>query len=291
MTGSSTTGLSRNQSPLVATDAAFPDIESNLVQSSQQLVLPWIMILGRDFAYEETIHGSFRSGEKVLYVGAGLSTFPMEGRALGLEITAVDKLFGLNPDQIETQFKETIDRWRKDPQAGVLDKDQQVRGHVALEQRTRVADKAAVLKIINQFESNANAFIADFRARRGSTYLCSTLPALDNLRGRYDKIVVSNLLNAYSDETGPQDKGVHFTHRDTLRSFMRLLDFVAADGEISVFPHTTGRHKKAPYESALIHALAERNFVIQEQPIGKIDFIYPTPQHWRSVLKIKTRLP
>ena|GEM_PF-4400259 len=151
-----------------------------------------------------------------------------------------------------------------------------------------MVDKGAVLEIINRFELNAQAFITDFRERKGSTYLCSELPALNNLSGKYDKVVMSNLLNAYSDEAGPQDKGVHFTHKDTLQSFLNLVNFVAPNGELSVFPHTTGRHEKAPYYLALRQALSEKQFVIEEPPIGKIDFIYSTPEHWRSVLKIKT---
>lgn len=270
-------------------DVVYPDTDSNLVRAEEQLVLPWIMILGRDLAYEETIHGRFRSGEKVLYVGAGLSTFPIEGRTRGVEVTAVDKLFHLEPDQIEEHFRETIARWRKDPQAGVLDQDGHVRGHVAHEQRTRVADKGAILEVINRFESNADAFIADFRARKGATYLPAMLPDLSEISGKFDRVVMSNLLNAYSDEAGPQQRGVHFSHRDTLRSFLRLLELVGSQGEISVFPHTTGRHKRAPYAAALEAALAERGFVSSEQPVGKIDFVYPTPHHWRSVLRIKAR--
>lgn len=68
---------------------------------------------------------------------------------------------------------------------------------------------------------------------------------------------------------------------------VRLIDFTGVGGEISVFTHTTSRHRSAPYEAALRDAIASRNCVLEVFPLGDINFIYPISKHWRYIRRIR----
>ncbi len=196
--------------------------------SKQGLQLDKVVLLGRTLdEYQRYFAFEARTciGQSVLDVASGVSSFAAEASALGLDVTALDPIYDLSPDEIEARCGPDLDavttaigglpvyRWQfyKDPQG---------------------------MRIFR--ERACRTFLADFRAQGSRRYLSGSFPQLPVASRCFDLALVSYFLFVYEDQFSYE------FHRDSIMELMRV-----TRGEARIYPTVTFEGVKSQYLARL----------------------------------------
>lgn len=188
------------------------------------LQLDKVVLLGRTldeyqryFAFE----ARERVGQSVLDVASGVSSFAAEASALGLDVTALDPIYSLSPDDIEARCGPDLEHVLRSI-VGLT-----VYRWEFYQDRER----------LRQFRERAwRTFLEDFRRHAQTRYRTGALPELPLASRRFDLTLVSYFLFVYED---------HFSyefHRDSILELMRV-----TRGEARIYPTVTFEGVKSHY--------------------------------------------
>jgi hypothetical protein len=151
-------------------------------------------------------------GKAILDVGAGVSSFTAEARAMGLQATAFDKIYGLPAEQIRHRCEDDLEE-------------------VAREIGRKAVYKWNFYKTpegMREFRARAyRAFLTDF-AEQPKHYVAGELPRTGFADNQFDLTLVSYLLFVYEEQLS------YKFHKETLLELLRI-----TRGEIRIYPTVT----------------------------------------------------
>lgn len=151
-------------------------------------------------------------GKAILDVGAGVSSFTAEARAMGLEVTAFDKIYGSPAEQIRHRCEDDLEL---------------VVGEIG----RKPVYKWNFYKTpegMREFRARAyRAFFKDF-AEQPKHYVAGELPRTAFADSQFDLTLVSYLLFVYEEQLS------YKFHKETLLELLRI-----TRGEIRVYPTVT----------------------------------------------------
>jgi hypothetical protein len=190
----------------------------------QGLVLDKVVLLGRTLEeYRRYFALDLESlrGKAILDVASGVSSFCVETRQLGLEVTAFDAIYGLPAEQIERRCEADLTH--------VTDAVRNL--------KTYRWDFYKSVENLRRFRERAyRTFLADYRERPNAHYAPGHLPKLPFRDAQFDLTLVSYLLFVYEDQLDYE------FHRQSLLEIMRV-----TRGEARVYPIVTFEAARSSY--------------------------------------------
>jgi len=205
------------------------------------LQLDRVVLLGRTFEeYRQyfLLDPEKLAGRRVLDVAGGVGSFCAEANALGIQVTAVDPIYALAPEEIGAQAPQDLDLVIRSVAGLPTYKWQNYRDpeHVR-ELRGRALE----------------SFLRDYPAGRGTRYIIGALPSLPFADRSFDLALASYFLFAYDD------KFDYEFHRDSIRELMRV-----ASGEARVYPTVNFEAKRSEHLERMMRdpALGDLRFEI-----------------------------
>lgn len=181
----------------------------------QGLDLDRVVLLGRTLdEYRRAFGLDLESwkGKRILDVAAGVSSFTAEGCVLGFHVTAFDRIYSADVEEIRRHCERDLEEVARE-----IGKKPVYRWEFY-----KTAEGMRVYR-----ERAYRMFLKDFVARR-ERYVAGELPRLPFRDGEFGLTLVSYLIFVYEEQLG------YAFHKDTLRELMR----VTAE-EIRVYPIVT----------------------------------------------------
>lgn len=190
----------------------------------QGLDLDRVVLLGRTF--EEYVRFFALNlddlrGKAILDVAAGVSSFCAEAKELGLNVTAMDRIYELP--------------WEKIQQRCVLDLDfvSKAIGNLNVYRW----DFYKSPERLRQLRERAyQKFLADYTTGQGTRYVFGELPRLPFADKQFDLVLVSYLLLVYEDQFS------YDFHRNSILEILRV-----AAGEARIYPLVTFEAQRSKY--------------------------------------------
>lgn len=211
---------------------------SNPSSPKQGLDLNRVVLLGRTLEEYRRFFGldlEQLRGRRILDVAAGVSSFTAEASALGLNVTAFDRIYSTPVEELERRCAHDLDEV-----AGAIgDKPVYKWDFYKSPQGMRAFRERAF-----------RAFIDDFRMKRGR-YVAGELPNLPFGSAEFDLTLVSYLLLVYEDQLS------YDFHKETLCELLRV-----TGGEIRVYPIVTFEASPSKYLERLRAEFADCEFQI-----------------------------
>jgi len=193
------------------------------MSSKRGLQLDRVVLLGRTFqeycAYF-LLEPEALKGQRILDVAGGVSSFCAEASAAGIQVTSLDPIYDLAPDEISRRAGPDLEKVI----AGV-------RG-LPTYRWTAYRDPEHMRELRQRA---LELFLPDFTTHP-ERYVTGALPKLPFPDKQFDLTLVSYLLFAYQD---------HFTyefHRDSLLELMRV-----TRAELRIYPTVTFEAEPSPY--------------------------------------------
>jgi len=190
----------------------------------QGLVLDKVVLLGRTLdEYRRCFALDLPGlrGKAILDVASGVSSFCVEGHALGLNVTAFDAIYELPADEIRQRCESDLD-------------------HVTAaigNLKTYRWDFYTSPEHLRRFRERAyRAFLADYRASGKKRYVPGRLPKLQFRDDEFDLTLVSYLLLVYEDQLDYE------FHKQSLVEIMRV-----TRGEARIYPVVTFEGHRSAY--------------------------------------------
>jgi hypothetical protein len=182
-----------------------------------------VVLLGRtleEYAQFFSLDVEALRGKKILDVAGGVSSFTAEARAKGIEVTAFDRIYGADAEEIQKRCEHDL-------------------GEVAAAIGSKAVycwDFYKTPEGMRAFRERAyKTFVADYRNRPG-WYVAGELPRLPFADREFDLTLVSYLLLVYEEQLSYE------FHLDTLRELMRV-----TRGEIRIYPIVTFEAEPSKY--------------------------------------------
>ena len=182
----------------------------------QGLVLNKVVLLGRtleEYRHFFCLNLESWKGSRILDVAAGVSSFRYEAHQAGLDVTAFDAIYGMDPDEIKHRCEADLDH--------VV---QAIQGL-----KTYRWDFYKSPKTMRQFREAAyRSFLTDYRTQGSKCYVPGLLPELPFADASFDLSLVSYLMFVYEDQFDYE------FHKQALLEIMRV-----TRGEARFYPITT----------------------------------------------------
>ncbi|HEU0040444.1 MAG TPA: hypothetical protein VFR76_14340 [Verrucomicrobiae bacterium] len=211
----------------------------------QGLILDKVVLLGRTLdeyrRYFALDLPSLR-GKAILDVAAGVSSFCVEGRAVGLNVTAFDAIYELPAEEIQRRCELDLD-------------------HVTAaigDLKTYRWDFYQSPENLRRFRERAfRAFLDDYRGQRKESYVPGRLPRLPFRDEQFDLTLVSYLLFVYEDQLSYE------FHKQSVLEMMRV-----TRGEARLYPLVTFEATRSTYLDRLREDRELRHLGFQEVQTG-----------------------
>jgi hypothetical protein len=198
------------------------------------------------------------AGKAVLDVASGVSSFCAEANRRGIDVTAFDPIYELQPDEI---------RRRCEPDLEYVTKEI---GRVAAYRWGFYKDPEGM----RQYRERAyRTFLPDFEQHRGTRYLSGKLPRTPFRDGQFDLTLVSYFLFVYEDQ---------FDYEFHRQSILELARITA--GELRIYPGVNFKAERCRFVDPLKKEAALQHFQFEEVPT---DFEFLAGSNW--FLRMKRR--
>lgn len=188
------------------------------------LVLDKVVLLGRtleEYRRYFALDLEALRGKAILDVASGVSSFRVEAQKAGLQVTAFDAIYEMSADEIQQRCEADLKH--------VLDA---IKGL-----KTYRWDFYKSPENLRRFREAAyRAFLADYRANAGNSYVPGRLPKLPFGDDHFDLTLVSYLLFAYEDQLDYE------FHQQSLLEIMRV-----TRTEARFYPLTTFEAQRSSY--------------------------------------------
>jgi len=184
-------------------------------------------------------------------VAAGVSSFRAEAAARGLDVTAVDLIYDMDPDEILARCGPDLDH--------VL---QAVTGLPTY----RWDFYESPEKLRTYRERAYRTFLEDYRLLRGERYKPARLPQLPFGDSAYDLTLVSYLIFVSSDQLD------YNFHKESVREIMRV-----TRGEARFYPLVTFEARRSAYVDRLVNDPDLRHLTFAEV---RTDFEFLLSSNW-----------
>jgi SAM-dependent methyltransferase len=190
----------------------------------QGLVLDKVVLLGRtleEYRRYFALDLEALRGRAILDVASGVSSFRAEAQQAGLQVTAFDAIYEMSPDEIQRRCEADLEH--------VLDAIKSL--------KTYRWDFYKSPENLRRFRETAyRAFLADYRANAGTSYVPGRLPQLPFGDGQFDLTLVSYLMFVYEDQLD------YAFHQQSLLEIMRV-----TRTEARFYPLTTFEARRSGY--------------------------------------------
>lgn len=206
------------------------------MSSPTGLQLDRVVLLGRtlpEYCEYFALNLSHLKGKKILDVASGVSSFTAEASAAGLDVTAVDPIYSLDPQQISRQSDADLDLVATSVQG--LD--------------TYRWDYYRSVEGLREFRRTAkNLFLADFQ-NCPQRYVPAKLPSLPFRAAQFDLTLVSYFLLVYQAQ---------FDYPFHRAAFLELLRVTRE--ELRIYPIVTFEAQRSSYLELLSSDPAFRDY-------------------------------
>jgi len=188
------------------------------------LVLDKVVLLGRlldEYRRYFALDVPGLRGKAILDVASGVSSFCVEGHALGLNVTAFDAIYELPAEEIQRRCEQDLDHVTD--AIGALET---YRWHFYQSPEN-----------LRRFRERAfRAFLDDYRGQRKERYVPGRLPRLPFPDEHFDLTLVSYLLFVYEDQLN------YDFHKQSLLEIMRV-----TRGEARLYPLVTFEARRSAH--------------------------------------------
>lgn len=175
-------------------------------------------------------------GKKILDVAAGVSSFRAEANALGYDVTAADRIYGLSPEEIAPRCAKDLNH--------VIDS---VHG-LSVYRWDNFYESPARLRGLR--ERACKTFLADY-TQHPARYVHTELPRLPFEDQQFDLTLVSYLLFVYEDQL------TYEFHKESIAEIMRV-----TRGEARIYPLVTFEAEPCVYQARIAEDLPEYRFKV-----------------------------
>lgn len=185
--------------------------------SKQGLVLDEVVLVGRHLDeyrrfFELDLDALRNSGNRVLDVASGVSSFCAEANAMGIETKACDLIYALDEKVIRQRCSTDLEKVAK-AMAGLPTYRWETIGSV---ERMRELREQAYLR-----------FLEDYPHHRGARYVTGRLPELPFADHRFDLTLLSYLLFVYEE---------HFDYAFHKAALLEVMRITSLRGEARFYP-------------------------------------------------------
>lgn len=170
---------------------------------------------------------------KILSIADGPSTFNLQQRQRGINITSVDPIYNLSVTELEEAFKKSYS----------LNKELFIENKANFNFKNELEMEQILARRQNTFK----AFIADYEKYR-SNYLFGKLPNLDLISNSFDMCLCSNLFFIFDHVFNLE------FHINSIKEMLRL------SNEIRVFPLYNINGQESDYLNSVTEFLTENNY-------------------------------
>ncbi len=198
------------------------------------------------------LHDTLLQNEIILDAASGVSSFCAEANHQGFNVTASDRIYSINPYEIEQKCIRDLD--------------------IVIKQMPDIADLFLwnFFKNIKALEINRKKayelFIEDFRTYGTERYVPVEYPSSDFHNNEFTVSLVSHLLFLY------EDKLDYEFHKKTIMELLRI-----TSKEIRIFPLVNLKGKKSHFVESLIH---DKDFENLKIFIRKVGYEFINPNHY-----------
>lgn len=192
--------------------------------SRRGLVLDKVVLLGRTFEeYSRyfALDESELRGCRVLDVASGVSSFCAEANQRGIQTTAFDQIYQLDPETIQSRCEPDLEA---------------VTTNIARAQTYNWAFYKSPEGMRTFRQRAYQTFLADYRTHREMRYIAGSLPELPFASGAFDVTLVSYLLFVYDD---------HFDYEFHKRSLLEIMRVTRSEARF--YPVVTFEAKRSPH--------------------------------------------
>jgi hypothetical protein len=203
----------------------------------QGLQLDRVVLLGRTYD-EYTRYFALQMeqwrGKKVLDVASGVSSFCAESNALGYDVTAADRIYGLSADELAPRCAADLDH--------VIDS---VHGLTVYRWDNFYGNPE---RLRGMRERAYKTFLGDYQRHR-ERYIKVELPHLPFPDSAFDLTLVSYLLFVYEDQL------TYEFHKQSIEELMRV-----TTGQVRIYPTVTFEAQPSDYVRRLREDLSQFRF-------------------------------
>jgi SAM-dependent methyltransferase len=192
------------------------------------MVLDQVVLLGRtldEYRRYFALDLASLSGQTILDVAAGVSSFCAEATALGLNVTAFDAIYDLSAGEIRSRCERDLDH--------VTDLVRKLETY-----RWDFYKSPEHLRVYR--ERAFRAFLEDYKGRQRTRYIPGRLPSLPFADDQFDLTLVSYLLFVYED---------HFDYEFHKRSLLEIMRVTR--GEARLYPIVSFEARRCRYVEEL----------------------------------------
>ncbi|AGK96919.1 hypothetical protein [Clostridium pasteurianum] len=227
----------------------------------KKLELEDFVLIGRTFEeYYRMFHlESIDKNEKILDVASGVSSFCSEANAKGYNVTAADRVYRFNPEEIEEKcskdLKETMEK---------------LTSIKALYKWDFFKD---IEQLKNHRERAYRGFIKDFKLYRDDRYIISEFPSNNFKENQFDVSLISHFLFLYDEHMNYE------FHKQIINEVIRI-----TRKEIRIFPIANLKAQRSPFIEKFMGDKAFNNYEIN---IVKVNYEFIKGGNEMLVVKIK----
>ncbi|AJA48581.1 hypothetical protein CPAST_c25120 [Clostridium pasteurianum DSM 525 = ATCC 6013] len=228
---------------------------------NKKLQLNDFVLIGRTFEeyYKMFDLKDFSKSERILDVASGVSSFCAEANAKGYNVTAADRVYAFNPEEIEEKCAKDLEE--------------------TMEKVSTIKElyKWNFFKDIEQLKSHRErayrGFIKDFKLHKEDRYISSEFPS-NNFKGnQFDISLISHFLFLYDEHMSYE------FHKQIINEIIRI-----TKKEIRIFPIANLKAQRSPFIEKFMKDKAFNNYEIN---IVKVNYEFIKAGNEMLVVKIK----
>lgn len=227
----------------------------------KKLELKDFVLIGRTFEeyYKMFDLKSLSKNEKILDAASGVSSFCAEANANGYNVTAADRVYEFNPEEIEEKCAKDLEETMKKIPA------------------IKELYKWDFFKDIEQLKSHRErayrGFIKDFKLHKKDRYISSEFPSNNFKENQFDVSLISHFLFLYDEHMNYE------FHKQIINEIIRI-----TEKEIRIFPIANLKAQRSPFIEKFMEDKAFNNYEIN---IVKVNYEFIKGGNEMLVVKIK----
>lgn len=226
----------------------------------KKLELKDFVLIGRTFEeyYKMFDLKSIDKNEKILDVASGVSSFCAEANANGYNVTAADRVYEFNPEEIEEKCSKDLKE--------------------TMEKVSTIKElyKWDFFKDIEQLKSHRErayrGFIKDFKLRKEDRYISSEFPSNNFKENQFDVSLISHFLFLYDEHMNYE------FHKQIINEIIRI-----TKKEIRIFPIANLKAQRSPFIEKF---MKDEDFNNCKIDIVKVDYEFIKGGNEMLVVKI-----
>lgn len=226
----------------------------------KKLELKDFVLIGRTFEeyYKMFDLKSLSKNEKILDAASGVSSFCAEANANGYNVTAADRVYEFNPQEIEEKCAKDLEEIMKKIPA------------------IKELYKWDFFKDIEQLKSHRErayrGFIKDFKLHKEDRYISSEFPSNNFKENQFDVSLISHFLFLYDEHMSYE------FHKQIINEIIRI-----TEKEIRIFPIANLKAQRSPFIEKFMKDKAFNNYEIN---IVKVNYEFIKGGNEMLVVKI-----